>query len=540
VTDEDGTFRITAEAAAAVDKDEELRMATAMMLLDIEAAQNSPIGLYKLLFTDEQGQPIIIKWFHEEWNELVLSTKPEDENILICASRELTKTSYMLAVCAWLIGKNRNIRIKWLSSDNETAKKRLAVIHAILDSDLYKWIFPDVRKLTDKESKDEKRPNTTTALNVVRDFLSPEYTVEASGILSTGVGGRADLIICDDVVSESNALLNPSVRPKVINKFLSDWLSTLIANGRCFYIGSPWHVDDLMGYLKRKKGWQYREYKHGKPGDIYFSIFPERWPREKLIQRRDSLGPVHYARAYLCQPLHEGTVAVPPSALLLYSKRELTQDILVEATAILSMDPSSGKQLQSGKLDFTGVCIFLFYQIPEDKYFKIFIPDAYQVRLPHVMQAKLFWQLVKQWNAAYAVVEAAGMQSLHEWIEEQRVEDPRLPLVDINPIAPGNINKGQRLMRVSPLLGVTEGRPELVHFHPAVVQEAPQPFFMNVGDVPFEASRTLRNQVVGFPADHDDVLDAFTYGLFWIHNNLVQLGEESENQKAPSFMAIGI
>lgn len=467
----------------------------------------------------------------------------------ICEDGIAHNTTFLIAYCAWKIGRNPNIRIKWLCSDDPTAVKRLSVVHALLDAPIYQMIFPGVRKLTSQESKEEKRPNSATMLNVKRDFRSPEATVEAWGILSSGTGTRCDELLCDDVVSESNAILNPAQRPKVIAKFTGDWMATVPADGRISYIGTPWHKDDLLGYLKRRAGWRHFRYHHGKPGDPYHSIFPERWPREVLMKRRIEFGPLHYARAYLCEAFQEGTVVIRPKVLIPYTRELLTRDKLVNARALVCLDPSSGKKLEKGKLDYTGVCTFLYVdhmhrlETEEDYHgppFEIFIPEAYQVKLPHVMQAKLAWQLVSQWRCDTLVIEAQGMQSLHAWMEELRAQDPTLPLVDIEPIASGNVNKGQRLVRVTPLLDLPADHPPLVYLHPRLLEENPTPYFIDVGGTPYEALRDLRGQLLGFPTEHDDILDAFAYGLYWIHALWVPKPDAADNQAPASFSAISL
>lgn len=541
-----GTGRDHARECGLSDKDidtlsyEELcKLASADIMLQRHEARESPLGLYKLLFTDEQSRPVIIKPFHEEWNELLLLHRL----CVIEAARETTKSSFLMTHAAWLAGTNPNIRIKWLSCDLDTAIKRLSVIHALVDKPLYKAVFPEARKLSTKESRDEKRPNVASVLNLRRNITTPEHTIEACGVLTSGVGGRADAILADDVVSENNALTNPTLRPKVISKFLSDWLGTLVAQGRVVYIGSPWHNEDLLAYLKKKANWPFRRYQHGIPGNIYYSIFPERWSEEALRERRRTLGPLHYARAYLCQPLLEGTVAVSPDALRPYTEFELTSEKLNTSTAVICLDPSSGKQLQKGKLDYTGVTVLLVSR-PENEdvptksegeadeheerllpgaepRFEVFVPEAYQVRLPHILQAKLVWQLVRQWQANYVVIEAEGMQSLHAWLEEQRQLDPGLPLAEIHPVSSGNRSKGQRLMEVVPLLQRPQGEAPLVYFHPQTIDTAPQPFFLDVAGAPYEALRDLRSQLLGFPTEHDDIMDSLVHGLRWAHENLI-------------------
>jgi len=519
------------------------RLASADMMLQRHEAQESPLGLYKLLFTDEASRPVVIKDFHYEWDEFFRLNRL----CVVEAPRESTKSSFLMTYCAWLIGRNPNIRVKWLSCDLDTAIKRLSVIHALVDKPLYKAVFPEARKLTTKESRDEKRPNVASVLNLRRNITTPEHTVEACGILTSGVGGRADELLADDVVSENNALTNPTLRPKVISKFLSDWLGTLVAKGGVKYIGSPWHNADLLAYLKKNANWPFRRYQHGKPGNIYFSIFPERWPEEALRERRRTLGPLHYARAYNCLPLLDGTVAVSPESLRPYTEVQLTAEKLNTAIAVVCVDPSSGKQLQKGKLDYTGVTVLLVSTAPEQQEreqesglyqegsaqnakhpgtaqppkFEVFIPEAYQVRLPHIYQPKLIWQLVRQWQANYIVIEAEGMQSLHAWMEEQRQQDPGLPLAEIHPVSSGNRSKGQRLMEIVPLLHRPEGELPVVYFHPQVIDSSPQPFFIDVGGTPFEALRDLRDQLLGFPTEHDDIMDSTVHGLRWAHENLV-------------------
>lgn len=512
--------------------------ATADLMLKIEEARKDPVAFFRLLATDELGNPAILKDFHLEWFEFFSRFK----DVNICAPRESGKTTILIYYVLWLIGKNPNIRVKWLGENDELAMKRLAVMHEIIDRNvLYHLIFPHIKKT----ARNSKRPNNATQLNVERSLVTTEPTVEACGVLSAGTGGRSDLLIGDDVVGASNALTNPALKPKVIEKWLGDWSMTLTAKGRVLYIHTPWATDDLSAYVKKHMAWAYKKYKHGKPGDPYFSIFPERWPREILIQRRREVGAIHYARAYLCEPLTEGVIAIPPECLRPYGSSNLTQSKLQQAAAVISIDPASGKEAHRGKLDYVGFTIALLVEIEAPPQgaapFEVFIVDTFQFRAPLDVQARLAWQLVREWEASYLLVEAKGMQSLHSWLEIEQRRDLTLPPVEITPISFGSISKGQRLSQAIPLLAPPDPDPAIVYFHPRAIAESPQPTVIEIDGVHYEVNRELREQMLSFPLAHDDALDSCTQLLNWVRMNYTersQAAPKEGNQSAFEFVQL--
>jgi hypothetical protein len=73
--------------------------------------------------------------------------------------------------------------------------------------------------------------------------------LEAKGILSTGIGGRADLLIVDDPHDLRTGVQEPSRRQAVIETFHNVWLSRLEPTGQCIYIATSWHEEDLTHVL---------------------------------------------------------------------------------------------------------------------------------------------------------------------------------------------------------------------------------------------------------------------------------------------------
>lgn len=491
--------------------------------LRIEEARKSPIGLYKLIFTADDGGEIFVKEFHHEWNKIILNYK----DVLIEASRGLSKTTFIIACVIWFIGKFPNIRIKYICQDDKHAQKRLRSVRKYIEeSKLLKIVFP-------KLILDKKSPNNLSQLTVVRDTKTPEPTLEAYGVLSGSSGDRCDLLIGDDVCDIRNTVINPALRPQVIDKMLGDWFPTLNSRtGRKIFIFTPWHAEDLHAHLKTKKGFKYAKFTHGTEQNPYHSIFPELYTEEKLRRERANLGAFQYARSYLCLLRNAEDAIVMPENLTTYcrwglQKPHLTQEKLRTATCVLSIDPAKGDKLAKGTSDFIGVCVFLVYPyskderktlVPHQQPFDIFVPECFHFKIPQMQQVLLIKSLIKQWGAVYTLIEAQGMQALHTFL----LQDTSIPLETIYPITVGNKSKGTRLVSAASLLTPMEGHPPIIGFHPSVIDPFPEVFHISLEDgTTVQCQRTLRHEILDFPTTHDDCLDAFTQGINWIKTILI-------------------
>jgi len=163
----------------------------------VRDAQDSPLGLLKLLVTDDAGGAPIIKEFHQQWAFDVLSSK----SVLHEASRGTTKSVSHSAFMLWFLGKKPELRCKILSDNDGNAKRRLRYIRElILKSDLLPLVFKNLRI-------DGDQPNNDHMLSVVRPSLAADPSVESYGVLSSGVGSRTDLLWLDDVCLAAGTLV---------------------------------------------------------------------------------------------------------------------------------------------------------------------------------------------------------------------------------------------------------------------------------------------------------------------------------------------
>ena len=144
--------------------------------------------------------------------------------------------------------------------------------------------------------------------------------MEACGVLSTGVGGRADRIIFDDVVDLRNAVTMPALRDQVKQAVYGVWLNLLTPDGQAIYIATPWHEDDLtaelagLGPHRPNPIWTvwWKPALDEETGEV---LWPGRWSNEKLARKKLEIGPRQFACQYQLRPLSEEEAVFPERIL---------------------------------------------------------------------------------------------------------------------------------------------------------------------------------------------------------------------------------
>jgi len=214
----------------------------------------------------------------------------------------------------WEMGKDPNIRIKVITAADElTSKIKFEVRQNLANNPKVREVFPKLQPYGGGNSWG------TGDILVNRKALSRDPTLGGSAVLSTGVGGRADLMIFDDVVSFRNAVYYPSLRETVKEAVRSVWLNLLTPNGRAIYIGTPWHTEDLTSELEKNSDWHLWKKPAINPDKIAVPkgatppvLWPQRWSVDALMKRRGSIGERAFSRQFLLEPLSPGEQTFSP------------------------------------------------------------------------------------------------------------------------------------------------------------------------------------------------------------------------------------
>jgi len=148
-----------------------------------------------------------------------------------------------IALPVYLIGSNPNIRLKLIGLSDDSAKERLASIRTYIahDEDV-KAIFPGLKP-------DEKREWTKHRLFVERTTNAKDASIDAKGVTSTGIGGRCDYLLADDLGDYNSVIAQPAKRDAINNTFKIVWLTRIEPTGSAIMIATRWHERDLAGEI---------------------------------------------------------------------------------------------------------------------------------------------------------------------------------------------------------------------------------------------------------------------------------------------------
>lgn len=228
-----------------------LRAATRRREIQLRQASVNFTTFVETVSRDNVGQPIVVAPHQMMWHQHIEWCWSRGLFAGIMAPRSSGKTTSLIApLASFLLGRDPNQRLKIISNDDRTAMKRVGETARVLRSPIYRRVFPAVFK---------GGAWTKHELYVNRSGSSPEPSLEARGVMSTGVGGRADAALFDDVVDQRNSA-DPLQRRKVIDLVQETWILSLDqgAEGKtahALWISTPWSQGDCSFDLMAKPGW---------------------------------------------------------------------------------------------------------------------------------------------------------------------------------------------------------------------------------------------------------------------------------------------
>lgn len=174
--------------------------------------------------------------------------------VALAAPRGHTKsTCFSVNYPLWEIARNPDIRILMVSNTESQSQSFLREIVGNIERNQLYVDFAGQMK--------PKIPEKWTAREIIvnRNNLNmKDPTISTVGVGGTILSKRADLIICDDLLSLENTKTIDQ-RQKMRDWFHQVLLPVLSPNGRVIFVGTVWHPQDLLLELLSDAGWDYRK-----------------------------------------------------------------------------------------------------------------------------------------------------------------------------------------------------------------------------------------------------------------------------------------
>jgi predicted phage terminase large subunit-like protein len=213
--------------------------------------------------------------------------------------RNHAKTTAAIHLVARLIGERQGqVKVLLATATEPDALLRSRDIRRLVASRRFGEVFPWARGGVAGETWTERAWTVRGA----EAYVEKDATLRAGSLLSLKPGARADVLVCDDLVGpEANA--NAAQRAKALERYLAVIDPMLTPDAWVLFLGTRWHDDDLYRALMDR----------GVPfileralGDDGAALWPERWPADKLLEKRVGMGAALFDLQYQNDPTGMG------------------------------------------------------------------------------------------------------------------------------------------------------------------------------------------------------------------------------------------
>jgi len=372
--------------------------------------------------------------------------------------------------------------------DSETFSKSKAFLREILGhlegNEKYREVFKAIHGMYPFETKSKAKLWTDSEVILpCRKRDRKEPTISCAGIDVTKNGMHYDLIICDDLHSETNVTNREQIQ-KVIDHYKLAF--SLLDPGRpIVIIGTRWHELDLYQHIMDYEREDFNILKKSVYNDDGSLLFPEVLSEKELDKIRRRQGSSIFSKQYLNEPVSDENAIFKRE----YIKRKSLEEIKGRPINwYLLVDPSYTDPRNQGTYsDFAGFVLagmdyqrelYVRYIVRKKMTYKEIIDEIF--RIYNDVQFDDIRKNLK------IVLEVIGTKSLsYELANEQRRRNTWLPITEIKS---RHENKEERIKGLAPFYE---------YGHVYHITECPQ-------------IEELEYELLHFPtAKHDDIIDPF-------------------------------
>ncbi|HPQ50308.1 MAG: phage terminase large subunit [Alphaproteobacteria bacterium] len=246
---------------------------------------------------------------------LEVSWERGDKTLLLMAFRSCGKSTLVGLFCVWVLWRNPDLRILVVSADLALAKKMVRNVKRILERHfLTRHLKPDA---IDQWGSDR--------FTVRRNLELRDPSMLAKGVTSNLTGTRADFIICDDV--EVPKTSETAQKRAFLRERLLELDYILTPNGTQLYVGTPHCFHTIYADAPREELGEKTNFLYGFKRLVVpvlnasgGSVWPERFPLDRIDAIRKKTGPAHFKSQMLCAPVNISEGYLRPEQMIVYEK----------------------------------------------------------------------------------------------------------------------------------------------------------------------------------------------------------------------------
>jgi len=281
-----------------LDEDAAIRaeLAPAALMSALKAVQGAHIARARIdpsafntyvLRDEERARPILQSPLHVEWHRLISAHR----RLLLWAHVEAGKSTQMMGRVLFELGRNPNLRVLIVSNTDSQAQKLCMTIGKYIEgsAELH-HVFPELVRAKGMAWNMHN-------LFIKRTSKAKDASIQTCGIHGNVLGSRVDLLIMDDLLDYENTI-SPTQREELWNWYHATLEGRLTRHAKVLCIGTAWHRDDVMHRFSMKPEWMAVRYPV-LDADMN-ATWPERWPVDRIEEKRLVLGPLEFSRQLMC------------------------------------------------------------------------------------------------------------------------------------------------------------------------------------------------------------------------------------------------
>lgn len=302
-----------------------------------------------VLKDEETGEAIEQELMHVEMQRTY-----DKERFMICMAHPESGKTQQLVVGRTLheLGNDPTERHVFLNNGQDGSIKNLRAVKKYIErSEELRAVFPKLRpgNLWREDS-----------IVVEGAGLSKDPSIYCLGFHGNITGARIDRAKVDDLLDFENTRTATS-RADGISWFKRTFLTRLTRRATLAFLTNAWHEEDLAHTLE-DEGWATLRYPvlnaKGK------STWPGRWDLARIAEWRKRLGPLEFARMFLCEPRDPGAVAFQPEWLRTALRKGVGYgfaDQVLEAPSgaliVTGCDLGASKRMSGGETTMMTLCV---------------------------------------------------------------------------------------------------------------------------------------------------------------------------------------